>query len=1468
MTTRNIEDIYPLAPMQQGMLFHSLYAPESGVYIEQMSCTIHGALHLGSFARAWRHIVERHPILRTAFVWEELDEPLQVVHEEVELPITQFDWRGLSSQEQDARLQAFLADDLRQGFDLAEAPLMRLALLRSADDAYHFVWTHHHLLIDGWCMPLLLREALTSYESFTQVQTPHLPPSPPFRDYIAWLQEQDADDAEAFWRRSLTGFTAATPLVVDRSGAERAAEPGDYAHRERSLSADATAALQSLARQNQLTLSTLVQGAWALLLSRYSSEEDVVFGVTVSGRPADLPGAEQMIGLFINTLPVRVVIPPDKQLGAWLRELQAQQAELRQYEYSPLVQIQGWSQAPRGVPLFESILVFENYPVDETLREQDGSLKLTAVHTRSRTNYPLTVVAAPGREIKLGIHYECDRFAAATIERMLGHLHTLLEGFAAGFEQPLASLPLLTEAERQQIAVWNDTAQPFPSDRCAHHLFEEQVARTPEAVAVAFEETSLTYRELDARANQVAHHLRGLGVGPEQLAGVCIDPSLELIIAILGILKAGGAYLPLDPGYPAERLTFMLDDAQPVALLVTDATAQRLSGSVAQRLINLDADWPTIARQPVTNPESGATAENLAYVIYTSGSTGQPKGVLLQHRGLCNFTRAQSRDFGIVAGSRVLQFASMSFDAAVADVFDTLTTGATLVLAPRALLASVPTLVELLNTQAITHITLPPALLALLSPEELSTVQVMIAAGERCPPEIAARWSQQRRFFNAYGPTEATVGPCWYEVHGALPAETVPIGKPIANTQIFILDNDGHLAPVGVPGEIHIGGVGLARGYLNRPELTAERFITNPNIPTVGRPYKTGDQGRYLPDGTIECLGRIDTQVKLRGFRIELGEIEAVLRQHEAVQDAAVVLREDTPGDQRLVAYLVAMHTVEFALLRQWMQQKLPDYMLPSAFVELAALPLTPNGKVDRKALPAPDGARSAIDTAYVAPCTPEEEIIVGLWAQVLGVARVGVHDNFFALGGHSLLATQLLSRLREMFQVELPLAALFANPTVAGMAVQVVELRRSEAGMAAPPITSVSRESALPLSFAQQRLWFLDQLEPNSPFYNNPVALRLSGELDVAALERSLNELVRRHETLRTSFAAVDGRPAQVIAPALSVLLPVTDLRDLPEAEREAEALRLATEEARLPFSLAHGPLLRFGLLRIADEEYIALLTMHHIVSDGWSMGVLIREVATLYNAFTSDQPAPLPDLPVQYADFAVWQQTWLHGDGADGQAESPFQTQLEYWKQQLAGERGKPPLLDLPTDRPRPAIQSANGATHSFALPRALTDALQALSRAEGATLFMTLLAAFQVVLARYSGQDDFCVGTPIANRTRAETEGLIGFFVNTLVLRADLTGNPTFRELLAQVREQSLGAYTHQDLPFEMLVEALQPERNLSYNPLFQVMFVLNNAPVQAVQLPSLTMRPLQVESGTARFDITLSMAEGPEGLGGAL
>ncbi len=1560
MGMKNVEDFYPLSPMQQGMLFHSLYAPDSGVYIGQLGCTLRGDLDVAAFERAWQRLVERHPILRTAFLSGDLKEPVQVVHRRVAVPLDRQDWRDRPPDVQAARLDALLLEDQHRGFSLTAPPLLRLTLLQTADDAYHFVWTYHHLLFDGWSLPLLLQEVFALYEAFQQGRELTLPPLRPFRQYIGWLKKQSMAEAEAFWRRTLAGFSAPTPLVVDRVPDQEADASAPYLELGTFVSAEATATLQALARQHRLTLNTLVQGAWALLLSRYSGEEDVLFGATVSGRPADLPGAERMIGLFINTLPVRVRVAPDARVLGWLADLQAQQAELRQYEYSPLVQIQGWSEVPRGTPLFESILVFESYPVAEALHEQEGALTVGQVRSVQQTNFPLTVVAEPGEQINLRIAYDGGRFDGATIERMLGHLRTLLEGIAATPDGTISALPLLTEAERRQALVaWNATARPFPLDRCVYELFQEQAARTPDAVAVLFEDTKLTYRELNVRANQLAHYLRRLDVGPDVLVGLCVEPSLELVVGVLGVLKAGGAYVPLDPTYPAERLQYMLEDAQVAVLLTSqeqrtknkeqsttdrkgvlhtppaddegayrttppadDEGAYRTTPPAddGQRtVIDLEGDWEQIAQQPAENPDTAATPDDLAYVIYTSGSTGRPKGTLLQHRGLCNLAHVVIEKFEIGPASQVLQFASFSFDASVSEILPALLAGATLVMARRETLTSIPDLVELLRQRAISVVTLPPSLLAALPAEDLPALRTVVSAGEACPWEVAERWAVGRRFLNGYGPTEATIGASYYHVTGRVPGTTiVPIGGPVANAQMFLLDRQGRPVPIAVPGELHIGGVGLARGYLNRPELTEERFIPNPFIenkeqrtknkelrarggegetaqspisnlqsPISSRLYKTGDLARYLPDGNIEFLGRVDDQVKLRGFRIELGEIEAAIGQHPDVQAAAVVVREEAPGQKRLVAYIVpgqeqrtknkeqkseeedpqfSILNSQFSIqeLRAFLKERLPDYMIPAAFVLLDALPLTPNGKVDRKALAAREGDQADRAHAYTAPRTPVEEILAGIWAQLLGVAQVSVEDSFFELGGHSLLATQLVSRLRDTFKVEVSLRTLFEAPTLEGLAEAVERARLQALGVQAPPITPAARnpdvgrgDGALPLSFAQQRLWFLDQLEPGSPLYNIPAAARLNGALDLGVFQRCLDELADRHEILRTTIATVHGRPQQVIDAGGAIPLAVVDLRGLAEQEREAEVRRRAAESARQPFDLERGPLLRVALLRLGDAEHVVLFTMHHIISDGWSMGVLIREIAALYDAFAAGRPSPLPALALQYADFAAWQRGWLHG--------AVQEQQLAYWKQRLAGS---PPLLTLPTDRPRPAVQTYQGAYQTFALSKQVSEQLKALSRREGATLFMTLLAALQALLARYSGQDDISVGTTIANRNRAEIEPLIGFFVNTLVLRADLSGDPSFRELLKQAREAALGAYAHQDLPFEMIVDALQPDRNLSYTPLFQVMFALQNTPIQAQDLTGLTMRPEEAHSGTAKFDLTLEMSEVEDEIAGSL
>jgi amino acid adenylation domain-containing protein/non-ribosomal peptide synthase protein (TIGR01720 family) len=1465
MKTENIEDLYELSPMQQGMLFHSLAAPESGVYVEYMSCTVQGKLNIPAFKRAWQQVMDRHPVWRTSFYWEGFDKPLQVVNQYVNLPWEQFDWRVLPPVEQQKQLEAFLHAERKRGFELSEAPLMRLVLIQMGEDVYEFIWSHHHLLLDGWSLSLVLKEVFAFYEAFCQGQDLQLKRSRPYRDYIAWLQEQDLAEAEAFWRQALSGLSAPTPLSVDRALGSLFSEVESYDEQEIQLSVEATASLQSLARRHQLTVSTLVQGAWAILLSRYSGQEDVVFGATVSGRPADLAGVESMVGLFINTLPIRVQASPEAFLLDWLKQLQAQQVELRQYEYSSLVQVQGWSDVPRGLPLFDSIVVFENYPVNASLGSPEGRLEFLNVRGVERTNYPLTLVALPGTQLSLQLSYDCRSFDAATITRMLRHLQTLLEGIVANPGQRLKNLPLLTQQERHTLLVdWNDTEVDYPKHLCIHQLFEAQAERTPDAVAVVFEDEQLTYQELNRRANQLAHHLRSLDVGPDSLVGICVERSLKMIVGFLGILKAGGAYVPLDPSYPQERLAFMLKDAQVSVLLTQQQLVEKLPEHQAH-LVCLDTEWEAIARQSKEKLVSEVTPDRLAYVIYTSGSTGKPKGVCISHRAV-NRLVLNTNYLKLEPSDRVAQASNCSFDAATFEIWGALLHGARLVGVTKDVVLSPKDFVAQLREQGISVLFLTTALFNQLAkevPSAFNSVRHLLFGGEAVDPRLVKMVlenSPPQRLLHVYGPTESTTFASWHLVQEVPEGvTTIPIGRPLSNTQIYLLDNQMHPVPVGVPGELYIGGDGLARGYLNRPELTAERFILNPFSNEPGAHlYKTGDLARYQPDGNIEFLGRLDDQVKIRGFRIELGEIEGVLGQHPAVDEAVVVVREDVPGNKRLVAYLVVNQATAPTIpeLQQFLKQKMPDYMVPSAFVLMNVLPLTPNGKIDRRALPAPDTTRPEGEGAYVPPQTPVEEMVAGIWADVLAVKQVSIHDNFFDLGGHSLLATQLISRLRDTFCVEFPLRGLFDCPTVAGLSERLEQFLRTEL-LVVPPLLPVSRFGEMLLSFAQARLWFLEQLEPGSSAYNIPSAVRLTGSLHVAVLEQSLNEIVQRHEVLRTTFAVVSGEPIQVIAPVLALTIPRVDLRNLPEAQQEAQVERLATEEAQQPFDLAKGPLLRATLLHLDEAEHVLLLTMHHIVSDGWSMGVLIRELAALYEAFSTGKPSPLPELPIQYADFAHWQRQWLQGE--------VLTAQLSYWQQQLTGA---PALLELPTDRPRPAVQTFRGATQFLALPEPLSQKLKTLSQRSGVTLFMTLLAAFQTLLYRYTGQEDICIGSPIANRNRSETEELIGFFVNTLVLRADMSENPSFQELLSRVREVTLGAYAHQDLPFEQLVEALQPERNLSHQPLFQVMFALQNAPMPALELPNLTLSSLEIESGTAKFDLTLSMEDTEQGLVGSL
>jgi len=1461
MKEQRIEDIYPLSPMQKGMLFHSLQEPGTGSYWQQINGALHGVLDTAAFARAWETVIDRHAILRTAFEWEDLDEPLQVVCGGLDLPLELLDWRGLPPEEQERRLEDLLPAERLRGSDLQSPPLMRLVLIRREEEVYQFVWTFHHILLDGWCSGAVVREVFAFYDAYRAGRPLSLEPPTPYRSYIAWLLERDAARSEAYWRRVLAGFGEPTPLPRDEgSGSGHSAEA-------LRLPPDAAASVTAMARRLQITLNTVAQAAWSLLLSHYSGEKDVVFGSVVSGRPAELPGVEGIIGLFVNTIPVRIRISYESQLSDFLRDVQRQQLEAREHEHSLLADIQGWSEVPQGQPLFESLLVFQNFPVDQELAHmlsRSREVSLSEIRTSAQATFPLTFSVSANAGLALRLEYDGSRFQQTTIRGLLNRLEDWLTASAAAPERLVADISWLTAVERHQILLeWNDTVRSWGADLCVHELVEAQAARSPEAVALLFQDREMTYRELDRRANALARHLRGLGVRSETIVAISAERSPEMVIALLGILKAGGAYLPLDPGAPQDRQDLVVRSARP-AVLVTAGKIPVAGESGALPRVELSLDEAWLAGEDAGRPSSGVGPDNLAYAIYTSGSTGHPKGVMISHRSIANRLLWTQSRFPLAADDCLLQKTPFIFDASVWEIFVPLLAGARLALAEPGGHQDSASLLHAVAEHRVTTLQLVPSMLGVFLyedglEEKAAGLRRMFCGGEVLSPALAARFFERlgdAGLCNLYGPTEVSIDASSWTCRPG--EEQIPIGRPLDNMRIYVLAPGGQLTPAGALGILHAGGVGLARGYLGNPGLTAERFVPDPFGPVPGgRLYDTGDLVRRRPDGALEYVGRLDHQVKVRGVRIELGEIEAALARHEAVQGAVVLALEASVGGRRLVAYVAHGRSVapQVPEMRSFLTRSLPESMVPAVFVFLESLPRTPGGKVDRRALPAVEAGPG--EEQAVAPRSPVEEVLAEVWGEVLGIPRPGAHDNFFDLGGHSLLATQVISRVRKIFQLEVPLHELFEAPTVAAFAARVTDRLEGPDRIEAPPIEPVSRDAVLPLSFAQQRLWFLHQMEPDSPAYNIPLAMRLLGRLNIAVLEACLGEVVRRHEGLRTTFRFAEGEPAQSIAPSAPVHLPWIDLQGLPEAVREREVLRLTGREAERPFDLETGPLLRLVLLRSGEEERVLLLTLHHTIADGWSLAILVREVAALYEAFLEGRPSPLPELPIQYADYAHWQRRWLQ--------EQILENQLSYWREKLSGAAQ---LLELPSDRPRPLVQSSRGAACPVALPPELLQGLKSLGREEGVTLFMTLLGAFQALLGRYSGQSDLCIGTPVAGRNRLETENLVGLLLNALVLRGDLSGAPGFRELLSRVRETTLGAYTHQDLPFELLVEELKPERSLSHAPLYQVMLILQNTPQASFELPGLKIEGLAREHEKSNLDLTLNLAEAGGRLMGSL
>ncbi len=1412
---------------------------------------LRGPLRAAALRWALQRVTERHDALRTTF---SADGETRRIASGLAAPWLHADLSGLGEAAREAALAVLLRAEGGHCFDLQRGPLFRAVLVQSGADDWRLLLTCHHTIVDGRSLGVLLAELEAFYAAARSGSAPALPP-PVSETEAAPEPETGALD---YWLGRFQGPPPLLDLPADQGRPARPGYRGDLqvlAGAERFLGE-----LRSAGARSGSTLFMTLFGAHCALLHRLSGQEDFVVGVP-SG---DADAAGPSLGYRLHLLPLRIAMNPEQPFAEFLRELRRDVLEgqrHRDFSFNQLLHALGL-RAGAGRPLVASVFNLDRGRAEGRFADLDLSFETNAT---GGAKFEISLnVTDRGRDLLLESEHALELFSAATVRRWLGHYLTLLEAVARDPRQPVSRLPLLTEAERRQLLVeWQ--GERLPARGIAlHRLFEEQAARTPDAVAVVFEETRLTYRELDGRADRLARRLRGLGVAPEVRVGILLERSAEMLVALLAAWKAGGAYVPVDPTWPRERQAWILEDSGARVLLTEERLLAELPSLSAEALC-LDGEWP--AEPAASRPERQAGPENLAYVIYTSGSTGRPKGVAVEHRQLANYLAGVLDRMDLPPACGFATVSTIAADLGNTVVFAGLATGGAVHVIARERLSDAEAMGEYFERHTVDCLKIVPshlaALLASPRPERVLPRRLLVLGGEASSWALIDRLRELApacRVLNHYGPTETTIGVLTGEADGPRASASVPIGRPLRNTRAILLDRRGEPVPAGVPGEVFVAGPNVTRGYLGRPDLTAERFVPDPFGEPFGEPggrmYRTGDLARVLSDGRVEFLGRVDHQLKIRGFRIELGEIEAALRRHPSLRQAVVAAHQDAAGEKTLVAYLVPEVPGD---LRAFLGRSLPEVMIPARFVGLAELPLNSNGKVDRQALPAPE-AEAAGPAEETGPRTWVEEVLAGIWCEVLGVEGIGPHHDFFTLGGHSLLATRVLSRVRQAFQVEVPLRALFESSTLGGLAAAVERLKKGEDAAPPPALVAVPRAERMPLSFAQQRLWVIDQIDPGTPVYNIPTALRLAGPLDLAALSAAFSEVLRRHEVLRARFVLDADEPRQAFAPAAPVAIPVADLSALPPALREAEAHRLASREARRPFDLQHGPVFRAGLLRLSGEEgmeeHVVLVTLHHIASDGWSKEILFGEVGVLYEAFSQGRPSPLPELPIQYADFAVWQRNWLRGE--------VLEAQLAYWRQTLGASD---PVLALPTDRPRPAVQSTRGAVQHLTFSRELTDALQALARREGGTLFMVLLGAWQVLLSRYSGQEEIRVGTPIAGRNRVEVEGLIGVFANTLVLRAEIQGQRGFRDLLARVREGALEAHSHQDLPFEKLVAELQPERAMDHTPLFQAMFVMN--PVSRVAgLRGLSASPVAAATETAKFDVNLELTETLSGLAGTL
>jgi amino acid adenylation domain-containing protein/non-ribosomal peptide synthase protein (TIGR01720 family) len=1423
----DVEDVYPLSPLQEGFFYHWTVSPASSFYFDQVHYRLTGKIDIAIVQKSYALLVERHAVLRTAFTRQFGERVLQVVRKHVQ---SEFIYREVSNAPA-GWLEQYKQEDINRGFDLYTGSQMRLSVLAFGSDVYEFIWSHHHILMDGWCTGILISEFFQICNALATATEPALGKVDPYSTYIDWLERQDQQASLEYWRNYLAGYESVAVIPT-----KDVIEPGVHTSAERtfSLGEQLTQAIKTLCVQKGITENTFLQTIWGILLGKYNNTSDVVFGIVVSGRPGEVEGIEQMIGLFINSIPTRVNAPAGTSVAELLKEVQLASVESAPHHYTQLADIQAETELVKD--LFNHLVQFQNFPVQEMVKQSventgdEKSLSIEFASFFAENDFDFTVIVSPGNNFELRLMYNGNLYDELQIGRIEGHLTQIIRQVVANPNLLVEDIVCLTEAEEQeQLITFNATHTDYPRESTIAQLFEAQVKLTPANNALVAGAKTLSYQLLNEQANQLAHYLRkNNDIQPNDIVAIKLEKRELVVVAILAVLKAGGAYLPLDPEYPESRISYMVQDSK-CKLLLDD---EEWSMFNTQR-----------SRYSKENPVAVNTSRDLAYVIYTSGSTGKPKGVMVEHRSLVNLACWQNQALNVTATDRTTLYLGVAFDAAVMELFPNLIAGACLYTIPKETRLDAARLAKFFDDNQVTIAALPAQMAEQFMEQENHSLRYLIAGGDK----LTAVNGKNYAVVNQYGPTENTVVSTCFVVEKQRQCKRPSIGKPVSNVQAFILNAQKRLQPVGVAGELFVGGESLARGYLNNEELTAEKFIANPYAPAT-RLYRTGDICRWLPNGNIEFIGRTDEQVKIRGFRIELGEIENALLGYEKISSAVTVAKTDAHGEKALVAYVVGKEELNIAEIKTYLKALLPDYMIPPHFVQLDVLPLNVNGKLDKDALPDPVGLESTAAKKYVAPRTATERKLVEIWEDVLGRKGIGVTHDFFESGGHSLRATRLSSQIHKKLNAELPLSDIFANSVLEAQAALIESIHKTTYSSIQP----VPVQDGYELSASQRRLWILSQLDTANIAYNIPGFYEFKGELNRDALEHSFTALIERHEILRTVFKEnAQGEVKQYVLANAPFSIAYEEAHGA-----GAETLHaILHKEATTPFDLASGPLLRVKLVRIAENVHLFSYVMHHIISDGWSMQVMIKELLALYNAFAKGLPQELPPLRIQYKDFSAWQLQQLQGDN--------LASHKTYWLNQVAGEI---PVLELPTDNPRPAVKTFNGFTIEKTFNREICAELKKVSQLQGGTLFMSLLAAVNALLYKYTGQQDIIIGTPVAGREHADLEDQIGFYINTLALRTRFSGRDSFLSLLNNTKHITLGAFDHQVYPFDDLVDQLSPRRDMSRNPIFDVFIVLQNTGLTSAHAgneaanPSLGISKYTgKDDGISKFDLTFDFTE---------